>query len=352
MGRIIRSFIQDVPVEYLPLAERDPVTFARTLGCDPVEALMPFFTDRDALLRSIDTDKNNPFDGISCSFSEEFVCRDEFRRYMHVDLGYKRDRCGLAMCHVPRGVSVSRDVIVGSDSFVDRRPLPFVQFDFVGVIQASPNIPIQFDAIIELIHRVAGELGFPLVLVTYDGWQSISSVQRLNREGYLAAVMSVDRTTKYVVLDVHEPQGFREESTNGRYMMPWEGYRDLILDGRVRIPFYNPCLHNRLNPDVTLYEEESMHLEEDVKKGKVDHPPNGSKDLMDAIVGAALSASINEWGIPERPEDLRRVSKQTKEVTKSRREDKFNVNLEREDKKQDMDLGLDDVFSDSNPVGF
>lgn len=351
--------IQEVPIEFYEQAKRDPVGFARKYGCWPLESLLPFFRDRQSVKDSIEN-RANPFDGMSFSFDKTFKCGDDFRRYIRVDLGLNRDRCGIAMCHVPKFVSIERTYLEGDKSFVDRRPLPYIYYDFIGVIQGSQDDEIQFDYVIELIHKVSKDLGFDIGMVTYDGWQSISSIQRLRNEGYIAATMSTDRTSNYVVLDINEKNGFKEVSTKGRWIAPWESYRDALLDRRVSVPFYNPKLLTRQNSDITLYEEEAYSLEEDTKRKKVDHPPGGSKDLMDAIVGCAFIAIVNEYGIVEA------VSEDTKEERFVSRKDSIKRKAEIIDKESRKFLvndgslpdnkgdafkkSIEDIFSDDDDV--
>lgn len=338
MGKVTADRIQDVPIEFYGIAKRDPSKFARAYGCYALDSIHPFFANTDVIKKSINFNRESPFNGDSYSFHNNFICNDVFRRYIHIDLGWKRDRCGIAMCHVPKGVTISRQTGQNS-SFVDRRPLPFLYYDFIGVINPERGVEIQFDFIIELIHILSSDLHFDLALVTYDGWQSVGSIQRLNREGFLSGNLSVDRTAKVLVIDRDTPNGIREKSTSGKYLTPWENYKDALIDERIEVPFYNPEIPNRLNQDITLYEEELLNLEEDGDKKKIDHPADGTKDLMDAIVGAGLEACVNEWGIEDYD-----TSKH-----KFYRDDE---NLPMEKPLSFIDKSIEDIYEDNDTIGF
>jgi hypothetical protein len=59
--------------------------------------------------------------------------------------------------------------------------------------------------------------------------------------------------------------------------------KQAFYDGRIRAPAHAKALH------------ELVTLELDVKKNKIDHPPNGSKDVSDSMAGVA-------WGLTQRRE--------------------------------------------------
>jgi hypothetical protein len=116
---------------------------------------------------------------------------------------------------------------------------------------------VRFAGIIDFLSRLRG-LGFDMS-VSYDGWQSRGEIQRLQDLGFIAELLSVDRTP--------EPANTTKEL--------W--YAGLV---------------NTYTHPVLLREAEE--LEEDPKTRKVDHPEkskrrlleegesNGSKDVWDA----------------------------------------------------------------------
>jgi hypothetical protein len=95
--------------------------------------------------------------------------------------------------------------------------------------------------------------------ISYDSWGSHESIQILQSQGYEAELLSVDATTE-----------------------PYATLKDAIYDGRL-LCYYVPKL-----------EEELLGLQYDGKRNKIDHRPNGSKDLADASAGAVYHCSLAE----------------------------------------------------------
>ena len=94
-------------------------------------------------------------------------------------------------------------------------------------------------------------------------------------------------------------------------MLPYEITKSALYDGRISMPF-----HEKLR-------KELASLEVDVKRGKIDHPPNFSKDLSDSLscVCGGLISRREIWGhfgIPpsEIPESVKYVVKDTKDTEK------------------------------------
>jgi hypothetical protein len=102
----------------------------------------------------------------------------------------------------------------------------------------------------DLINR-----GFNITSFSYDGFQSVDSMQILESHGIEAERVSMDMSED-----------------------PWKNWRDLMYEGRHTMPFSQDLLN----------EIEALGR----FNGKVDHPPNGSKDLADAVCGSALGAVI------------------------------------------------------------
>jgi hypothetical protein len=92
--------------------------------------------------------------------------------------------------------------------------------------------------------------------ISYDGYQSRESIQVLRKAGIRAQEMSVDRNTE-----------------------PYDHLRSALYQDRVAM------VENE------LLMQELSQLEINAEKGKVDHPPRGSKDLADAVAGAVFAAS-------------------------------------------------------------
>jgi hypothetical protein len=98
---------------------------------------------------------------------------------------------------------------------------------------------------------------FPIKSVTYDGWQSVSAIQTLRKEGFAARVLSVDT---------------KED--------PYMSLRAAFSERRFGMYNYEPLI------------DELLDLQRDIKKNKIDHPVKatkggkGRKDVADAVAGA------------------------------------------------------------------
>ena len=103
----------------------------------------------------------------------------------------------------------------------------------------------------------------PITWVTLDSYQSVDTMQILRAEGFFSGYQSVDTS-----------------------IIPYQLTKNALYDGRVRIGKHPKLLHELLN------------LELDYKRGKVDHVPNGSKDVADAFAGVVYGLTMRRevWG--------------------------------------------------------
>lgn len=113
--------------------------------------------------------------------------------------------------------------------------------------------------------------GIPIGWFSADGFQSADLLQRIQRLGIRAGRLSVDQTSS------SDPCG------------AYEALRLAVAEGRVRFPFNETVI------------EELLALEHDRRKNRIDHPPNGSKDLADAQAGAVYQLSrVPAWQMIDR----------------------------------------------------
>lgn len=202
---------------------------------------------------------------VKYQFSPELVPMEGAVYGIHVDLSVVEDRAGVAMCHVKNWER--REHEVGdqgiSDPNMQNDDRPIVKLDFVTYFEADLQArtedgetqprEIQLRWARNLVRELRAR-GFPIGLVTFDTYQSRDSIQILEMWGIPADNLSVDRN-----------------------IQPYANLRELIYDGRLE-GYYN---------DILQIELEGLNL---LPTGKVDHPPGGSKDLADAVCGAAVNA--------------------------------------------------------------
>jgi hypothetical protein len=207
--------------------------------CEPPEMEDAYFRDVEAVRASFMM-KPNPIDEEG-HYEEWFKSVDEHARFIHIDLGLKRDRAALAMVHCPGLKEIKTSG--GSEK------LPVIEMDFLQSWKAEPYSEIPFSEVRNVIIDLAKR--FPVASVTFDQWQSADMIQSLRSLGINADLHSV-RKTDYDTLST------------------------TIYDRRFR-GYWNEI----------LVEDELLKLRL-INNTKVDHPSSGSKDLADAIAGATF----------------------------------------------------------------
>lgn len=223
-----------IPKEFETEAKRNPDKFKRDYMAIPSLTLEPFFKRWDLVEMCINKGLEHPIDELG-RFKPWFVPgrRRRADHYIHVDLALRQDAAGFAMVHN------EGDVVV---------------CDLMLQIKAPVGGEIKFSEIRDLIYALDGN-GFYITKITYDGWQSIDSIQILRDKGFYCEVLSVDR-------DLAAYQTFKEKIYTGKY----------------KFYYYEPFLRE-------------LRRLELVEGRRVDHPPNkGSKDVTDAVAGAVYSA--------------------------------------------------------------
>lgn len=249
--------VEHVPIEYISEFRKDPETSLRDILGVATDAIRPFISRRDAIAECIDSHKAKRvrmiFDRDEIVLAQEGLppFRDGARiadkdapRFIHIDLATTKDRCGVAM--------------VRHDGFVTNNGerLPVFTTEMAVGIKPDSLHELQIADLREWLLDLIGRYELNVVQISFDGFQSKDSIQLLRRAGVRSNYVSVDRTPE-----------------------PYEYLRQCIYDGRITLP------------DSELLKQELIQLEWLAHKGKVDHPPRGSKDITDALTGALFSAS-------------------------------------------------------------
>jgi hypothetical protein len=258
-----------VPYEYRGYFKEVPTDFRRAFEEDIYRALKDVLGvsvgGENKLFRSmlaydealVDKPKLFKDDVVQLSSKDEVRLQDMFRldlvvdrdvpRYVHVDLGIRGSRTGMACAKV---VGVKK---------TDLGDLPVIEVEWMVGIE--PNRRYVDDEVplwkVREFLVWLGESGVNVVKVSFDSFQSVDMIQLLQRRGFQVERLSVDRTD--------------------------EAYRNLVmlyLERRIR------------HVENVVYRRELFALEWDGKK--VDHPAGGSKDVVDAVAGAVFLA-CREW---------------------------------------------------------
>lgn len=163
--------------------------------------------------------------------------------YVHGDIGLTKDACAVAMVHV-------------CDFTWDNEPI--VAVDRVEIVPRRPDTgQVEIEDVKRLVLGWRDE-GYLISQASFDQFQSVDLCQRLSRMGVPTKSVSVDATTE-----------------------AYDRLKVLVHEGRFR-RFTGTSA-------AETFEREYRSLEL-VQGVKVDHPPGGSKDVADAVAGAASEA--------------------------------------------------------------
>jgi hypothetical protein len=232
----------------------NPTKAYRDFGAVPSRTINSFFEQPSLVITSINPGRNRDPVCANGTFKEWFkpVDRNAFH-CIHIDLGLTGDACGFVLGHYD-GMTPEGGIKI--------------YIDLIMRFQGSPQDPVQISRVREYIYTLT-KMGFNIQFVTLDGFQSADTMQILEKKGYNCEYLSVDRT--------QEPyQAVKEAIREGRLNYYCISPSDSVIM-RIKFP----------NEELTASEvmvKELMSLE-DIQGKKVDHPPNGSKDVADALAG-------------------------------------------------------------------
>lgn len=248
----LTHLVMPIPTDLKEKFEKGDVIGAlRDLAGVASTAIHPFILDREAIGKCFDGTVKNVLSRGDCDFETtipEFYPRrinDRDRpRWMHYDPALTGDHGGLAIGYVDRFVNVKRGASI--------EILPNIVIDCLLDVAPPQGGEILFENIRELIYNMRSR-GYNIQFISMDTFQSRDSLQQFERHRFKVGERSMDKgTAAYDVL------------------------KQAIYDGRVHIP---------KNERAAI---ELARIEINVKKRKIDHPPNGSKDLSDAIAGVVF----------------------------------------------------------------
>jgi hypothetical protein len=264
----------DVPVEHRDVFENNIDKAICDVAGLPLYAISNYLQDRTKLLKCATAKWQHPFTvktleldyaelpKISDWFKIRDVCKvvgsryvprlnPDCTRFAHVDLALNGDCAGIAMAHCSGMRREKRQI---KDQLHYNVATVEVNIDFMLQVKAAPGGEIDISAIREFFLYLRRN-GFRLGMVTYDGYQSASSIQDLNKAGLKSELQSVDRKTD-----------------------AYDCLRDLLMEERLTIYNYEPFV------------SEVGQLQRVIKgtRVKIDHPPEGSKDVSDAVAGAVF----------------------------------------------------------------
>ena len=259
--------------------DKDPLGSAAKYECKPTRATDAYFRNMPLIRSAVDQDFQpiqveyalRPMKSMKTGIVTEvwdpiFHIADWFQpiqgaRYaMHGDLAVRGDRAGVAMSHIIR-YEETEDTIFNEDgeAQVSSTASPVVRNDFTIAFEADLTEKPSREIQIRWARKLAFELikrGFLIQRFTFDGFQSTDSMQILASHGIESERVSADLNDD-----------------------AWKTLRDLAYSRRLR-----------MGDNELLFEE--IEALSKVGRGKVDHPPGGSKDLADAFACSLMGAIV------------------------------------------------------------
>ena len=248
-----KNFTQDQLWEMFD-GESNPRAFWRDFGARPPTAREAYYPDPARWDRQPDPDRRHPYTA-SMQLEDWFLPCCPSKRFVHVDLGITRDACGLAMAHKPVPGCPWHAMVNGEANPKARKIVVDVALQIRPPARREEKGEISFEYVRQLI-RDWQDRKFNVKggRVTYDGWQSLDSLQQFRHDGYRVGQFSLDRDT-----------------------LGHDTLQELINTDQVSFYAYEPLQR----------EAKALNL---VRGKKVDHPDKGSKDVVDAVAGAVYGA--------------------------------------------------------------
>lgn len=282
-----KAQVVEVPGEFRERFLEDPDQALRDIAGVATFGLSPLIRDRQSVYDAFKPNLKHPFTRdvvtidimdpttIDQFFDIRAVCRIDggkwvpkynpmSPRFIHVDIGITGDCLGFGMAHLAGVKRIKRENPADGTTTVTESPYAMV--DLMLQVKPPPGSEIDLEKVRAFIAFLAKL--FPVVGVTYDGFQSVDSIQLLKKAGFDAATLSVD---------------IRED--------PYLSLRSALFERRLAMYRYEP------------FEDEMLDLQRDISSRKVNHPERsskggkGSKDVADAVCGAVWNALTHKQSI-------------------------------------------------------
>jgi hypothetical protein len=247
---------------------KNPEDSKRIFECEGSTAQEGYFKYKQRIKEIINPNRINPIQGdiwwtdniLKLKFKDFFAPLKNERYFVHADLAKGKitgDYCGFALGHAVKNQSVKLNEeyiksLIQAEGFgitkiIDQKQ-PAVVIDLVLQIRARPGQEVIFDEIRQFIQSLK-YAGFFIQTTTFDGWQSIDSIQMLKKSGINAEVQSVDRNTEAYdtlkeqvykgLLDIYSHPTFIREceelirTNSGKVDHPEFSYKRSVEEGRM-----------------------------------------------------------------------------------------------------------------------
>lgn len=226
--------------DYADAFIKNAVHAERDFGANPPQSVQSALHDKTLIERMFNPDRKSPVDDEG-GFHEWFVPDLRHEYFMHIDMSMATDSTGMGMCHY----DLETDTIV---------------VDLIHTIVKTVDWKLSFERIFHMIVALK-KMGFKFAKVTFDSWQSFSTIERLVNADIPAGTYSVDRGTE-----------------------AYDTLIETLLMGKLDYYFQQTF--------VTEMKELKLY-----KGNKYDHPPLGSKDTSDGVAGCVSQCMMARIGL-------------------------------------------------------
>lgn len=253
-----RHLIDSIPIEYKADFEDDMTKALRDIAGKSTLAIHPYMPRREDVTAnfgrrpSVFTVEVFNQQGEKLKLRDNLVIRNpDCPRWVHIDLGISSDSAGLVIGHVPKFLEMVRTAEVVET-------LPVIEIDGALEIPPPPGKrgEIDFSGIRRILYKLR-DMGMPIKWVSLDSFQSTDTMQILRRNGFVVGYQSIDTTN-----------------------VPYDLTKQALYDHRVIAPAHAKLV------------KELVSLERDFRRGKIDHPAKGSKDIADSLAGVIFGLSM------------------------------------------------------------
>lgn len=278
------AIVAHVPEEYRIQFENDLIKSIRDIAGHSTQTVSPFMFNTDAVaacfgkLQPICSRPDVDFVRTRPDIYPKRIININEPRFAHVDLAVTKDCAGIAIGHVPGFKHMNRGEY--------QETLPLINYDLILEVRPPRGGEIPFEEIRSFLYNLRDKLNLPIKWVSFDQFQSTDMRQILDKNGFITGQFSLDTDT-------------------GGYDL----LKQAFYDGRVSAPEHRKAL------------KELLTLEYNAKKQKVDHRPQGSKDIADAMAGVAYGLVMRReiWvrhNIPltRMPKSLEKIGKRSVEA--------------------------------------
>jgi hypothetical protein len=243
--------------------------------CMPTYSSDAFFKQKEKLEHCMTS--RNPIDEFR-RFDPGFTPDPNKTYYVHADLAQRHDKCAVAIAHVEKWVNLQ--VIKDYEQVA-----PIVVVDAVAWWEPKKEGPVNLSEVKNWIINLR-RMGFNIGKVTFDRWQSYDIQQELKAVNINTDTVSVAKKH-------------------------YEDLAMLVYEDRIAMP------------NIPLLLEELSELKI-MKNNRVDHPRKSSKDLADAVCGAAFGAISYTSKENNLEIEVRTWSSAHKEMQRQRRQELEN----------------------------